>query len=104
MHPFLTPVEEPDVHFAKIVLREFSGQPLEPHERADGRRSHGANQIVERRLAAVVPRDLRSSQELHREYVWFARQQLRDQGTKGLRLRRSAHPPSFALPRDVKMS
>jgi hypothetical protein len=76
---------------SEIVLGEFSSQTLEPHEGPHGLWPHGADQIVQRGLAAGVPLQLRTPEDLHREQIRVARQDLSHQWTKWLRLRGAAN-------------
>jgi len=100
---FRAPIEKADVDFAEVVLREFSREALEPHERARRDRTQGADEIVERRLPTGIPGELRAPQDLDREELGFPRQQLDDQAPKGLGFRGATDVSPLALLRVIDL-
>jgi hypothetical protein len=103
MHALPCAIQKPDVDFAEVVLREFSRETLEPNERTDRGRTQGADEIVERRLPAGIPGELRAPQDLDREELGLPRQQLDDQAPKGLGLRGSTNVSLLALLRVIDL-
>jgi hypothetical protein len=97
MHSPARPIEEANVNLSEIVLRTFPSQTLEAHQRSDALRSQCRDQLVERRLPAGLPFQPCAAQNFHREQIRFAGQDVRDNGSKWFRLRRSANGPPLAF-------
>ncbi len=98
------PVEKAHVDLPEIVLREFAGKALEADERSDGLRPQGGNQLVQRRLPACVPFQLGPAQNFHGQQIRLARQDLGEDGSKGLRFGGSADGAAIAFRRCVDVS
>jgi hypothetical protein len=97
MHALPRAIEEAHVDLSEIVLREFSGETLESHERPHPRRSQRRDQLVQGGLTASVPVQLRAAQNFHGEQSRLARQDVGDDGSKRFRLGGPANRPSPAF-------
>jgi len=101
MHPSPRAIEEAHEDLPKIVLREFSGQAFKAHQGTHRPWAHRRDQVIQRGLAAGVPFQLGSAQNLDGQQLRLTGQDLRHDRSERLRLRRTANAATLPFLRVI---